>query len=81
MRSSPRKSVNFSIAHEQRLASVETRLDRLESILERVLSGIDRLATAIENQKLEWAAITEQLSRHERWLKQISEKTGLKLDD
>ena len=41
--------------------------------------GFDSIAKSISDLRLEYAAISTQLSRHERWIKEIAEKVGLKL--
>ncbi len=44
-----------------------------------LVTGIDKLITAFEELRLEYAAISVQLTRHERWIKEIAEKAGVKL--
>lgn len=46
-----------------------------------MLSALDRLASVIEKLNLEYAAISEQLSRHERWIQQIAKQAQVKLDN
>ena len=60
---------------------LEERVARLEDMAQRTLSALDRLATAFEKLNLEYAAITEQLSRHERWIKDIAKKAGVSLSE
>ena len=60
---------------------LEGRMDKLESLMHQVLQALDRLATAIEKLNIEYAAISEQLSRHERWIQQIAKQAKVKLTD
>jgi len=53
----------------------------LRKSVQDLVKGIDRLVTEFEKLRLEYASIVVQLSRHERWFKQVAEKTGLKLDN
>ena len=46
-----------------------------------MLNALDRLASVIEKLNLEYAAISEQLSRHERWIQQIAKQAQVKLDN
>jgi len=54
--------------------------DIRESIKDLV-DGIDKLVTAFQELRLEYVSIKMQLERHERWFKQVAEKTGLKFDN
>ena len=69
------------VATKQDVREVGERIDRLEDIQKRILSALDRLATAIEKQNLEYAGISIQLSRHERWIQQIAKQAKVKLAD
>ena len=42
---------------------------------------LDGIAKSIEDLKIEYVAIKVQLDRHDRWIKEIADKTGVKLDD
>ncbi len=60
---------------------VGEQLAEMKETQERILQALDRLATAIEKLNLEYAAISEQLTRHERWIQQIAKKANVKLVD
>ena len=57
------------------------RLDALEDMMQNVLKALDRLATAFEKLNLEYVAVSEQLTRHERWIKQIAKRSGVTLSE
>ncbi len=67
------------VATKQDVRELGERIDKLEDIQKRILSALDRLATAIEKQNLEYAGISMQLSRHERWIQQIAKQAKVKL--
>lgn len=69
------------VATKQDVRELGERMDKLEDIQKRMLTALDRLATAIEKQNLEYAAISTQLSRHERWIQQIAKQAKVKLAD
>ncbi len=69
------------IGTQQRVNALETRMDRVEKLLEGLIVGIDRLTTSVDNLLLEYAAIKDQLNRHERWIRQIAQKAGVALAD
>ena len=69
------------VATKQDVRELGDRIDKLEDTQKRILSALDRLATAIEKLNLEYAAISEQLSRHERWIREIAKKSKVSLSD
>ena len=69
------------VATKQDVRELGERIDKLEDIQKRILSALDRLATAIEKQNLEYAGISIQLSRHERWIREIAKQAKVKLAD
>ncbi|OGG74047.1 hypothetical protein A3A40_03595 [Candidatus Kaiserbacteria bacterium RIFCSPLOWO2_01_FULL_54_20] len=46
-----------------------------------LVNGIDKLVTAFSELGLKYAAMGEQLTRPERWIKQIAKKAGVALAD
>lgn len=59
---------------------VQEELVEIRKIQRDILKSLDSLATTISKLQLEYASIMVQLSRHERWFREIAEKTGLKLE-
>lgn len=55
-------------------------MDTLRESVRALTVSVDRLAKAIEDLHQEFAAITAKVDRHEKWIKQIAEKLGLKLE-
>ena len=60
---------------------VQDELVETKESQQRILTALDRLATAIEKLNLEYAGISIQLSRHERWIKEIAKQAKVKLAD
>lgn len=44
-----------------------------------LVTGIDKLVKAWEDLNREYAAMSEQLTRHDRWIKQLAERSGVSL--
>lgn len=61
------------------IRNITVRLDRMEPMLKGLLEGVDRLVKAFDELSREYAAMSEQLTRHERWIKQIAKKAGVVL--
>lgn len=60
---------------------VREEIAPMQESMQRVLQALDRLATAIEKLNIEYAAMSEQLTRHERWIREIAKKAGVRLAD
>ena len=58
---------------------VKKDVEGLRKAIQGMVVSIDNLAKVISDLRLEYAAISTQLTRHERWIKQIAEKVGLNL--
>jgi len=68
------------VATKDDIAHVEERLDSLEENLNRFVTASEKFTGAFQDLKLEYAAVSTQLYRHEEWIKALAEKAGLKLD-
>ncbi len=55
------------------------RLEKLEHSLERLTTAVDKLRKSVDDLLIEYAVIAKQLSRHDRWFKEISDKIGIDL--
>jgi uncharacterized coiled-coil DUF342 family protein len=52
----------------------------LREQIQALTISVDKLVTAVENLRQEYFAIKSQVDRHEKWLHQIAEKLGIKLE-
>jgi len=41
---------------------------------------VDKLAKSVEDLHQEYIAITAKVDRHEKWIKQLADKLGIKLE-
>ena len=58
---------------------IKSEMEDLKELIQGLIISSDSLVKSMGELKLEYAAISTQLSRHERWIKEIAEKVGLKL--
>ncbi len=60
----------------------ETKQDfnNLRETIQALTISVDKLVKAINDLRQEFIAITARVDRHERWLHQIAEKLGMKLE-
>ena len=63
-----------------RMTQVEERLGGLEESVHALTNSIDKLAKAVDDLRVEYSAIAMKSDRHEKWILQLAEKLGLKLD-
>jgi len=52
----------------------------LREAVQALTISVDKLVKAVEDLRLEYTAIIAQINRHEKWIKQIAEKLGIKLE-
>lgn len=66
-------------ATKQDVKEIKEDLAILKELVQGLIVSSDSIAKSIEKLVAEYAAISTQLSRHDRWIKQIAEKVGLNL--
>ena len=59
---------------------VKQEFSELREVIQALTVSVDKLAKAVEDMHQEFMAITAKVDRHEKWIKQIAEKLGLKLE-
>lgn len=68
----------FTVIHSD-IQDIKKDVESLREAIQAMMVSIDGLAKVISDLRLEYAVISTQLTRHERWIKQIAEKVGLDL--
>jgi len=66
-------------ATKKDVEEIKSDIGDLREMVQGLLVSTDAIAKSIGELKMEYAAISTQLTRHERWIKQIAEKVGLNL--
>ncbi|OGI64632.1 hypothetical protein A3H53_03410 [Candidatus Nomurabacteria bacterium RIFCSPLOWO2_02_FULL_40_10] len=67
------------LASKHEVKELKSDIGDLKELVQGLIVGSDAIAKSIGELRLEYAAISTQLSRHDRWIKQIAEKVGLNL--
>ena len=67
------------LASKKDAEEIKNDLGDLKELVQGLIVASDSIAKSIGELTLEYTAISSQLSRHDRWIKQIAEKVGLKL--
>lgn len=63
-----------------KFGEVNTRIDKLEARVNQLVDSIDKLVKSVENLRDEYIAITAKVDAHEKWIKQVAKKVGIKLE-
>jgi hypothetical protein len=61
------------------IREIKEDLSILKELVQGLIVATDSIAKSVDKLVAEYAAISTQLSRHDRWIKQIAEKVGLHL--
>lgn len=73
--------VELGLVHVQRqVAETNERMTVFETKLDQHLVLLDKLVGKVDAMRLEYAAVSTQLSRHEEWIKKLAEKVGVALE-
>ncbi|MFA6278914.1 MAG: hypothetical protein WCS97_02480 [Candidatus Paceibacterota bacterium] len=67
------------VATKEDVKLINERLGSLEENLNKFVTASDKFTGSFEALRLEYAAVSTQLTRHEDWIKQIAEKSGVAL--
>ncbi|MBU0476654.1 hypothetical protein KKB68_01420 [Patescibacteria group bacterium] len=52
----------------------------LRESVQALTISVDKLVKAVENLGQEYAAVVAKIDRHEKWIQQIAEKAGVRLE-
>src|SRR3989338_2245364 len=66
-------------ATKKDVEEIKSDISDLRKLVQGILVASDSLLKSMSDLKMKYAAISTQLTRHERWIKQIAEKVGLNL--
>jgi predicted nuclease with TOPRIM domain len=66
-------------ATKQDVGEIKSDVVDLKELLQSLIVSVDKMAKSMEILGAEYKAVSVQLTRHEKWIKQISEKVGVQL--
>ncbi|MCX6752836.1 MAG: hypothetical protein NTW62_00610 [Candidatus Nomurabacteria bacterium] len=67
------------LASKNDIQEIKVDLEGLKELVQGLIVSSDSLSKSISEFTVEYAAISNQLSRHDQWIRQIAEKLDLKL--
>ncbi len=68
------------LATKEDVRDLKQDVDGLRESVQALTVSVDRLVKAVDNLKTEYGAISMQINRHEKWIQQLAEKLGIKLE-
>jgi predicted nucleic acid-binding Zn-ribbon protein len=69
-----------TFATKEEINQLRKEVSLLKDAVENLTLSVDKLVKAVEGLRQEYLVIKFQLDRHEKWIKQIAEKLGMKLE-
>ena len=64
---------------DDRVGRLEENVEHIRYAVDGLVTSFDKMAKNIEDLRSEYIAIKLQLDRHEKWIQQIAQKTGVVL--
>jgi len=68
------------VATKEDIRELREDINGLREMVQTLVVSVDRLVAAVDKLNTEYAAIINQVDRHERWIQQLAEKLGVKLE-
>ena len=65
---------------QEEIRDLKQGLNGLQESIQSLTVSVDKLVGAVSDLKTEYAAIVNQIDRHEKWLHLVAEKLGIKLE-
>jgi len=67
------------LATKEDVKEIRSDISDMREMLQGLMVATDKMAKSMEILGTEYSAVSKQLTRHEKWLQQLSEKVGVKL--
>lgn len=78
------KDIQKIIEAEQKVFATKIDLEKmkddLKSDFSKLVTSVDKYAVKADNYFKEMVALTHKVDRHEKWILQLAEKLGVKLE-
>ncbi len=68
------------LATKEDIKELKEGFDGLQEMVQALVVSVDKLVKAVADLSQEYAMVTAKVDRHDKWLKQIAEKIGIKLE-
>lgn len=68
------------VATKEDIKDLKQDVDGLKEMTQALVLSVDKLVKVVDDLRQEYAAVTSKVDRHEKWLHQLAEKLGVKLE-
>jgi len=65
---------------DEKFSKIDARFDKVDIRINQLVTAIDKLAKAVEDLRQEYSAIAAIIDKHDKWIHQLAEKLGVKLE-
>ncbi len=73
------KKIVEVVATKEDIKDLEQDIDGLRESVQALVLSVDKLVKSLDRLETEYAAITNQISRHEKWIQQLAQRLNVKL--
>ncbi|MBI2448105.1 hypothetical protein HYV44_00895 [Candidatus Microgenomates bacterium] len=74
------KKLTSVLADKQDLKNLENEVSGLREGVQALTISVDGMSGSMDDLKVEYLATRMKIDRHERWIQQIADKVGVKLE-
>ncbi len=74
------KKIVEVVATKEDINELKQDMAGLRESVQALTISVDKLVKAVDDLRTEYVAITNQINRHEKWIHQLAEKLGIKLE-
>ncbi|OGZ25381.1 MAG: hypothetical protein A2W71_01485 [Candidatus Nealsonbacteria bacterium RIFCSPLOWO2_02_39_8] len=68
------------VATKEDVKELKEDMSALREMTQSLVISVDKLVKALDDLRTEYASIISQNNRHEKWISQIAQKVGIKLE-
>ena len=68
------------VATKEDVEELKENVAGLRESVQALTISVDRLVKSVDDLRKEYVAVTAKVDRHEKWIQQIAEKLGVKLE-
>jgi uncharacterized coiled-coil DUF342 family protein len=68
------------LATKDDVRELKQDFDSLREMVQSLVVSVDKLVKAVDGLRQEYVMVTAKIDRHEKWLHQLAEKLGIKLE-
>lgn len=70
----------FVVSNGEDIKEIKQEISELKESVQSLVVSIDKLVKAVDGLRTEYAMVKNQVARHEKWLVQMADKLGIKLE-